>query len=43
LYEIIETDKELYLIMEYVRGGELFEYIVSRRRVKERDACKFLH
>ena len=29
--------------MEYDRGGELFEYIVSRRRVKERDACKFLH
>jgi 5'-AMP-activated protein kinase catalytic alpha subunit len=43
LYEIIETEKELYLIMEYARGGELFEYIVNRKRVKERDACKFLH
>jgi serine/threonine protein kinase len=29
--------------MEYARGGELFEYIVSRKRVKEKDACKFLH
>jgi 5'-AMP-activated protein kinase catalytic alpha subunit len=43
LYEIIETSKELYLIMEYARGGELFEYIVSRKRVREKDACKFLH
>ena len=43
LYEIIETDKELYLIMEYARGGELFEYIVNRKRVREKDAAKFLH
>lgn len=43
LYEIIETDTELFLIMEYARGGELFEYIVSRKRVREKDACKFLH
>jgi len=43
LYEIIETTKELYLIMEYARGGELFEYIVNRKRVREKDACKFLH
>ena len=43
LYEIIETTKELYLIMEYARGGELFEYIVNRKRVREKDACRFLH
>lgn len=43
LYEIIETEQELYLIMEYARGGELFEYIVNRKRVREKDACKFLH
>jgi 5'-AMP-activated protein kinase catalytic alpha subunit len=43
LYEIIETSKELYLIMEYARGGELFEYIVHRKRVREKDACRFMH
>ena len=41
LYEIIETPKQLYLIMEYASGGELFDYIVANTRVKERAACKF--
>ena len=29
LYEIIETPKQLYLIMEYANGGELFDFIVK--------------
>jgi len=41
LYEIIETPKQLYLIMEYCNGGELFEYIVANNRIKEKEACKF--
>lgn len=41
LYEIIETPKQLYLIMEYASGGELFEYIVAHSRVKELEACLF--
>lgn len=41
LYEIIETPKQLYLIMEYANGGELFDYIVTRTRLNEREACKF--
>ena len=42
LYEIIESEKELFLIMEYARGGELFEFIVSHKRVREKEAAKFL-
>lgn len=38
LYEIIETPKQLYLIMEFACGGELFDYIVASCRVKEREA-----
>lgn len=30
LYEIIETQNEYYMIMEYCHGGELFDYIVSK-------------
>ena len=30
------------MIMEYARGGELFEYIVNRKRVREKEAAKFL-
>ena len=43
IYEIIETPKQLYLIMEYAPGGELFDYIVTNQRVKEKEACKFFH
>ena len=42
-FEIIENSKELYLIMELAEGGELFDYIVARSRLKENEACKFFH
>ena len=41
LYEIIEDENKLYLIMEFATGGELFDYIVSQQRVKEMEACRF--
>ena len=41
LYEIIETPKKLYLIMEYASGGELFDYIVKHQRIHEPEACRF--
>ena len=43
LYEIIETPKQLYLIMEYASGGELFDYIVKNGRVKEEEGARLFH
>jgi 5'-AMP-activated protein kinase catalytic alpha subunit len=43
LYEIIETAKYLFLVMEFVEHGELFEYIVNNRKLKEAEACKLYH
>ena len=41
LYEIIETPKQLFLVMEYVSDGELFELIVKKKRLKEHEAVEF--
>lgn len=41
LHEIIETPDQLFLIMEYCSGGELFDHIVECTRVPEPDACRF--
>ena len=30
LYEYIDTPSELYLVLEYIPGGELFDYITSK-------------
>ncbi|KAJ3009647.1 Map microtubule affinity-regulating kinase [Thoreauomyces humboldtii] len=38
LYEVIDTPKELYLIMEYAAGGEIFDYLVAHGRMKEKEA-----
>ena len=41
LYEIMETPETLYLVMEYCNTGELFDYIVSKDKLREKTACKF--
>ena len=36
IYEIIETEQDLYLVMEFVQGGELFDLIVQNQKLKEK-------
>lgn len=41
LYEVIETPADIYVVMEYVKSGELFDYIVEKGRLQEDEARKF--
>ena len=43
MYEIIETGKYLYLIMEYCPGGELFQLIVKKKWLKDSEASKYFN
>ncbi|XFG12310.1 hypothetical protein AB1E19_015934 [Capra hircus] len=42
LHEVYETDAEIYLIMEYVQGGDLFDAIVESVKFPEREAALML-
>ncbi|KAJ3261152.1 hypothetical protein HK103_006461 [Boothiomyces macroporosus] len=39
--DVVETQEFIYIIMEYAVGGELFDYIVANKRVKEKEARSF--
>ena len=41
LYDVKETRTSLYIIMEYICGQELFEYITNKGKLSEIEACKF--
>ena len=38
LYEVIDTPTDIFTIMEFCSGGELFDYIVSRGKLDENEA-----
>lgn len=41
LYQVISTPTDIFMIMEYVSGGELFDYIVKNGKLKEHEARRF--
>ncbi|CAI5982261.1 unnamed protein product [Closterium sp. NIES-64] len=41
LYEVIETPADIFVVMEYVKAGELFDYIVEKGRLLEDEARRF--
>uniref|UniRef100_A0A0K0D340 non-specific serine/threonine protein kinase n=1 Tax=Angiostrongylus cantonensis TaxID=6313 RepID=A0A0K0D340_ANGCA len=41
LYQVISTPTDIFMIMEYVSGGELFDYIVKHGRLKTPEARRF--
>ncbi|KAI8930161.1 kinase-like domain-containing protein [Entophlyctis helioformis] len=41
LFDVYETRKELFLVLEHVEGGELFDYLVKKGRLSEPEAVGF--
>lgn len=39
LYDVFETDQDISVVTELVRGGELFDYIIEQGALSERDAA----
>ena len=43
LYEVLDTQNSVYLMMENADGGEMFDYIVAHKHVAEKQACTLFH
>ena len=41
LYETYSTIHNFYLMMEYITGGDLFDYITENNNLSENQSCKF--
>lgn len=41
LYQVISTPTDIFMVMEFVSGGELFDYIVKHGKLKEPEARRF--
>ena len=42
LYDVLETENRLYLVLEHVQGGELFDYIVSKGRLDRNESLRII-
>ncbi|CAN6987227.1 unnamed protein product [Brassica rapa subsp. trilocularis] len=43
LYEVLASRTKIYIILEYITGGELFDKIVRNGRLSEAEARKYFH
>ena len=41
LYNVINSKNSIYLIMEYIKGTELFSYVNDKKRLNEAEACHY--
>lgn len=39
----METDLKIYIIIEYCSNGDLFDYIISKGKLYENEACQLFH
>ncbi|KAK2171611.1 hypothetical protein NP493_1051g00005 [Ridgeia piscesae] len=40
LYQVMETERMIYLVTEYASGGEIFDHLVAHGRMNEKEARK---
>ncbi|XP_056139479.1 serine/threonine-protein kinase SIK3 homolog isoform X2 [Lampris incognitus] len=40
LYQVMDTERMIYLVTEYASGGEIFDHLVAHGRMAEKDARK---
>ena len=43
VYKIIETPEDYYIVMEYCKLGELFDYIVKKKKLSEEESSVFFY
>ena len=43
VYNIIETNEDFYIVMEYCKLGELFNFIVKNKRLSENESSVFFY
>ena len=43
LFEILETPRHIFIVMEYCEGGDIMSYILNRKRLTELESLKFFH
>ena len=43
VFEIFEDNENCYLVMEYCKKGELFDYIVNHQRLSENESAIFFY
>ncbi|XP_060216136.1 CBL-interacting serine/threonine-protein kinase 3-like isoform X1 [Lycium barbarum] len=43
LYEVLASKTKIFIVLEFVTGGELFDKIVNHGRMQEKEARKYFH
>ena len=41
LFQVVETEEQIFVIMEFCSNGELFDYIVAKDKLNEHEARGF--
>jgi len=42
LYDVIESSQHIFIVMERVKGGELFDYILQKGRLPRQEALRLM-